>query len=68
MIDPDCPWVPYNREPHSTTCDSARHCELVLAVDEVIDPPVYRAVSGDHSICAVIPCWLCWQPGLPAPC
>ena len=59
-IDPDCPYVPF-RAGHSDSCDRRAHVMLALDVAACVDPPLYRAMNGDHSICAMVPCAYCRQ-------
>ena len=52
-IDPDC-GAP--EEPHTPFCDGRMHMQLIFAVMDSVEPPVFRAARGDHSLCPVDPC------------
>ena len=53
---------PAPEQPHDPGCDVLIHTMLIAAVFDAIDPPLYRAVVGDHTLCVVYPCADCqWR-------
>lgn len=60
-IDPDCPYVPFTGRGHTSVCDPRAHVMLALAVSACVEPPFLRAMRGDHSLCALVPCAYCRQ-------
>ncbi len=58
-VDPDCGYVPFSGRPHTEVCDRTAHVLLALAVAACIDPPLYRAIAGDHELCFLVPCAYC---------
>lgn len=50
---------PYPEQPHTAGCDQQTHAQLVAAVTDCVDPPIYRATAGDHTLCRLYPCADC---------
>ncbi len=66
MIDLVCSYRPGRA--HSRACDARSHEALVRDITESIDPPIFRAVAGDHELCPVYPCIDCRGDGLASAC
>jgi hypothetical protein len=43
-------------KPHAEGCDRRAHTALILAVEDCVDPPIFRAMVGDHTLCPIDPC------------
>ncbi len=55
MIDRVCGYRP-GFKAHSPHCDTRAHEALAADVATAVDPPIFRAVAGDHELCAIYPC------------